>query len=85
MYISFKYEVSNQVFKSGGHAEDIGKIFESIQLNEKVPVWYDPANPEIATLGNPDKQLKSSGLGILFVSLIPILFFVSYKFKKKFG
>ena len=84
MYISFNYEVRNQIFKSGGRAEDIGKNFESVQLNEKVQVYYDPNNPEIATLGNPSKQLKSSIFGICFVSIIPTLFLVGYELKKRF-
>ena len=81
--IRFEYKVGNQLFKSVGHAEDIGKIFETVRINEKVSVFYDPSAPEKATLGNPTKQLESSYRGIIFVGLAPSVFFLFYKLKKK--
>lgn len=81
-YMRVEYEVDNRKFDSGGHAEDVDKNFDSVQLKEEVIVYYDPRDPQIAVLGNPAKNLKSSISGICFVSIIPILFFLSYRLKK---
>jgi hypothetical protein len=58
--------------------ENIGKSFESVQLNEIVPVFYNPAAPEESCLCNPNEQLSSSIEETCVVSIIPILLFFSY-------
>lgn len=80
-YISVEYNVNNRKFKSGGHARDIDKNFEEVQLNDKVSVYYDPLAPEDSTLGNPNKHLKASFVEIGFITIIPILLFVFYVIK----
>lgn len=81
--IQVEYQVGDKLFKTSGHAEDIGKIFGTVQINEEVSVFYDPSDPKSATLGNPNKQLNSSYRGMIFVGLTPIIFFLGYEIKKK--
>jgi len=82
-FIGVEYEVDNNKFKVKGNAEDFGKVFFTVNLNEKVPVTYNPYAPEESCLGNPEQQLNESIIGTCFVSTFPIIVFLVYLIRKK--
>jgi hypothetical protein len=40
---------------------------------EIVPIVYDPANPKSSCLGDPNKQLKSAAIGVIFMASAPTM------------
>ncbi len=82
-YIEIEYKVDDRTYETGGHAEDIGKIYDLVNLGEKVTIYFDPLNAETASLGNPARHLQSSLIETCVVSTFPILGFFIYLIKKK--
>jgi hypothetical protein len=81
MAIQYEYEANGQRYTSKGRAEDIGKSFETIEIKESVPVYYDMSNPSSASLGEPNRYLSSSLRGTVFISICVALFFFLYVIK----
>ena len=74
MSVWFEYKVAGRTFRAAGRAGDIDRTFETIQIGESVPVYYDATNQESATMGDPNKYLRSSirGTAFIFFSLIVV-------------
>jgi hypothetical protein len=75
--------VGDQVLRVGGHAEDVGKTFETLALDEKVPVYFDPASPEAAILGDPLEHVKSGLRGTFIILFIPTILFVFFQLSRR--
>lgn len=82
-YIRVEYKIDNNKFITGGHAGDFGKSFFTVKLNEKVPVYYNPDEPEESCLGKPDSHLNRSIKGTCFVSTFPIIILIIHLIRKK--
>lgn len=82
MSVDVDYQVGNQVFRTGGHAEDVGKSFDALEINERVPVFYDRITPEAGVLGDAFEHLKSSFRGTFILLFVPTLFFVFFWLKR---
>ncbi|HQU86755.1 MAG TPA: DUF3592 domain-containing protein [Pyrinomonadaceae bacterium] len=80
-YLEVQYEVNGQKHKTGGHPSDIEKV--SVNIGEKVTIYFDPQNPAIATLGNPENHLRSNLIETGIVSIVPTILFLGFLFKRK--
>lgn len=83
--VHYSYTVNQQPYKWGGYAGDINRQFEEIKVGDKVPVVYDPLNPGSSCLGDPNDVLRSLMHGVIFVSLFPTFFLISYLVQKRRG
>jgi hypothetical protein len=83
MSVWFEYNVDGQMFRSAGRAGDIGKSFETIQIGEIVPVYYDPLNPAACTMGKPDRYLESSLFGTGFILVGVTILFLIFMIKRR--
>lgn len=83
MSIFFEYRVDDHFFQSVGRAEDIGKSFDAIQIGEAVPIYYDSTDPASATMGDPNKYLKSSIIGTCFILGGLVLCVLLYALKRR--
>jgi hypothetical protein len=74
--------VNEQTFSGVGSAGNVNRKVENVTVGDKVPVVYDPVNPESSCLGHPDKQLRSLKHGVVFISLFPTFSLFVYYLKK---
>ncbi len=71
--VIYQYQVGEHTFGGGGHAGDIYKKFDELRLGQKVAVFHDPENPEVSSLGEPEKHLKSLLVLAVFLTISPSL------------
>lgn len=78
-----RYKVEGQNFETAGQAESVGKSFETIQIGDIAPVYYDPSNPTTSTLGKPNRYLHSSLMGTGFVFIGVLFSFLLFVIKSR--
>ena len=85
--IRYEYDVFGERFEGGGSPARVGRQFEQINLQDQIPVLYDPANPSDSLLGDPEALAASHEPLILLVSLafVGIAFLTSRSFVFFFG
>jgi hypothetical protein len=84
MLVQFKYEVNGEIHTSGGRAEDVGRSFDSVQIGDEVPVYYDTSHPASATMGDPNKYLSAGLRGTAFILIGLTVCFFMYILKRAF-
>ena len=81
--IYYSFSVGQQTYSGVGSAGNMNRKFDEVSVGDKVPVVYDPVNPEASCLGDPNKQLTSLTHGVVFISIFPTLSFLVYYVKKR--
>jgi hypothetical protein len=83
--VYYSYEVSRQSYHGRGAADRINRDSSAIRIGETVQVVYDSLNPASSCLGDPGEQLRSLIGGVVFISLIPTLGFISLYLRREIG
>lgn len=73
-FIRYSYSVGQNTYSGLGSAGHGNPRFEELHVGDKVTVFYDPSNPDLSFLGNPQNQLNSVTRGVIFLTLIFPLF-----------
>ncbi|HEY0319835.1 MAG TPA: DUF3592 domain-containing protein [Pyrinomonadaceae bacterium] len=75
--VLYNYKVGENTYSGGGFAGNIKADIGSLHTGQKVTIFYDPDNPEVSCLGDPDGKFSSSLSGTAFIGAIPTFFILS--------
>jgi Protein of unknown function (DUF3592) len=80
--VNYSYEASRQSYQGRGAADRINRDSSAIRIGETFQIIYDPLDPASSCLGDPGEQLRTSLTGVVFISLIPTLGFISFYLRR---
>ena len=72
--IRYSFVVGPQTYTGVGSAGHGNPTFGSLNVGDRVIVFYDPANPYVSCLGYPQGRLKTEVAGIIFL----VIFFPAF-------
>jgi hypothetical protein len=61
--VHYAFSADSQIHEGVGHGGEGGiPAFDELQIGQKVPVFYDSANPKLSSLGDPNQLLRKANL-----------------------
>ncbi len=78
--VRYAYRVGAE-YNGSGHGGSGNPVFRNLRVGESVIVFYDPAHPEVSSLGYPEGPLSGNLWGVISTTLfLPIcIIFVLYR------
>lgn len=68
--VHYTFIVNSQTYTGIGHGRQGGlPDFEQVQVGQKVPVVYDPADPNVSSMGDPGKLLRSGNFLTIAIAI----------------
>jgi hypothetical protein len=72
--IQYSYAVDQQTYSGLGNASGDTPEFDQLNIGDEVRVFYNPDNPKLSILGNPESQARSIERGVFFLAIFGPLF-----------
>jgi hypothetical protein len=72
--IRYSYNVGQQTYSGVGHGGRGNPSFGELKIGDSVVVFYDPANPSVSVMGNPQAHQQVEMGGIIFLVVFMPLF-----------
>lgn len=69
--VHYTFSVNGKTYKNAGQSGLGMPALEELKVNDKVPVFYIPSNPQNSMLGNPKSALESERV---FIIIMPFFF-----------
>ncbi|MGH9930842.1 MAG: DUF3592 domain-containing protein [Pyrinomonadaceae bacterium] len=70
LFVRYAYEVDRQSHVGIGNVGQGNPKFEELKVGDPVRVYYDRGNPDSSLLTDPESQIKSITLGVLFLTIV---------------
>jgi hypothetical protein len=76
--VRYKYVVDSNEYTGRGNAGHGNPLFENMRVGQTVLVFYDPANPQLSSLGRPEARLYGNlWVAVMVAIILPTLLVAS--------